>query len=683
MNAKEADLKFRENFGKDEITGIKFNYDEFIPETLKDALTNLKTLVDSDKPAVIDRKYVLDEIEDLLESYESIVKFVTPGTVSKDMSMLILGCSQIYDYEMCNFITPDTVRNSKEPMSSRFTKVVYDAITLKDDAVFEPLTSLINTIIEYFDPNVAAKVLSNCIIKHRDSVYFTQERIRGYFEALINRENVVYGSSKYIPLFESVGFVYYNTTYTSPLDVLTDKHNVYSLIAAGNNNVYGDVFKMFVTQDLLNEIFRENSGAEDDPCVLVLRHIKEDVVSWVKHKNLDERPECPESFKYIDMKLFMSKLYQTGIHIIGDAEEIIKKFDDEYEALDIAIYKGKYEGKDLENAKERRAALKKRRKDYLRLKSSISLLFVEILSNEKVAYMAFNEEMVAMIVLAEPPFNFGMNDVHSNVSATFIKRDFKPVQSQSINPYYVHFGEQELSSENAKYIASVISALVHPNMRSVAALAGSYNFENLENTVKSLKYHYATSLEIFGRYLDGVIKRITGLRSQYGTKKVTDPDNPLILHVGDCDGFPEEVLKIIDSGLDIDKICELEKLLDAHTQDEPLWDMAYQYIDPSVRDVCHMKKWLDSVTESTKNIISQIDYVLDNIKDNNVILSANVSTKENKPVINFWPLTQSYEYEIENDNVAVNEGDGLNNLKPGDIEHHRYGSRYKMTDPDK
>ena len=77
------------------------------------------------------------------------------------------------------------------------------------------------------------------------------------------------------------------------------------------------------------------------------------------------------------------------------------------EQLDIDIYEGKYKKLD-ENAKEgdrtdneeraknRLESFKKRRKDYLRLKSSISFLFVEILSNEKLALKVFDEDLIQL-----------------------------------------------------------------------------------------------------------------------------------------------------------------------------------------------------------------------------------------------------------------------------------------------
>ena len=696
MNAKEADLKFRECYGRDEIAGIQVDYQSFVPDTLKEKVAELKSILKDPTSVVVDRKYVLDEIEDLTSSYETIAedRHEVVHIIPRNMSSIILGCSHIYDYEMCNFITPDVVRiNGEKPISSRFTKVVYDAISLNDDAVFGPLTSLINTIIEYFDPNVVASVLRICIIKDSKSVYFTKERIRGYYEALINRENVIY-ANRYIPIAESIGHIYYKTTYTNVMDAITDKHGVYSLIAMGTSNVYGDSFKDAITQDIFNKITADVSGVEDSEFVTVLRYLKDQVVDWVKHKNLDERPEYPEAFKYINMNLFMSNLYTAGIHILGNSKQILDKFDTEIEQLDIDIYEGKYKKLD-ENAKEddrtdneeraknRLDSLKKRRKDYLRLKSSISFLFVEILSNEKLALKVFDEDLVAMIILQEPPFDFGMNDVNSNVASTFIKRDFKPVQSVSINPYYVHFGEQELSTDNAKYLASVLSSLVHPNMRSAVALAGAYNFENLENIVNSLKYHYINSVEIYDNFVKGQIKRIEGFYNQYKSQFT----------------LPDEIKPIFESGLDADKLIKINEIIsdyfneytvdDSKTPKETehaRYEDSKNLFSSAAEEVKSMRAWLKDCEETTINILGQVDYVIENVTKVEVITSSKVSIKENKPVINLWPLTQSYEYEIEDvGKIGVTsqsdptEGD---TLKPGDIMHHRYGSRYKGTDPD-
>ena len=52
---------------------------------------------------------------------------------------------------------------------------------------------------------------------------------------------------------------------------------------------------------------------------------------------------------------------------------------------------------------------------------------------------------------------------------------------------------------------------------------------------------------------------------------------------------------------------------------------------------------------------------------------------ENKPIKNFWPITQQYEFEIKEEPILKDPTDPNRDIKPGDIYHQRYGSRYSAA----
>ena len=674
ISAKEADFKFKEMYGADfKDNGIKVDYSDFIPDSIAKTFNALRDINDfgiSEK-IVYDKSFVLSEINDLISSYELIKSNCPYANISRDMSSLIIGCSHIFDNEMCNFVTSDVGYGSKKPLSSKLTSVVHDALQIidnteklevNDNSVDEALTSLINTVIEYFDPIVVARVLYSIINKNRAHVFFTKERIKGYYEALINRENVIY-SGKYIPIAESVGYTYFDLTYTNPMDILTDAHGVYSLIKMGTNVVYGDIFKQTITDELLKAILGNASGKKDSQTILVLKYLKDEVVSWIKHKNLDERPECPKSFEYIDIKHFLSNLYMSGIHILGDSEKIISKFDNEYEDLDIKIYNGKFKDEELEKAKNRLAAIKERKTEYIRLKSHISFLFMEIMTNEKMIYKVFDETLAASIILTEPPFDFGMNDICMNVASMFVKNDYAPMDTTPINPQYIHYGDGDISTPNAFYLASVIASLIHPNMRSVSAVASIYNFETLEVAMKSLNFNCVKAHDIYNKVVESYEVRIKGVCKQYESD------------------IPEEVSKLVESGVDLDVAKNLSNIIKDHKVD-PKYNMVISLISPTVDEILDMKKWIDGYDESFKNIFKLMEEIKCNINCDKCIHTGRSMREEQKPPRDFWPIYQSYYYPIVDKFSGANDTNTATYTR-GDIINERYKTRYKVTNPDK
>ena len=384
----------------------------------------------------------------------------------------------------------------------------------------------------------------------------------------------------------------------------------------------------------------------------------------------------------------MSSLYISGIHILGDANEIMNKFDTDIEKLDEDLFKGNIKPEDIDKSKARLENLKKRRLSYMRIKSAISLLFTEIMSNEKVVYQIFDEELVLRIALLEPYFDFALNDVNSNVDNSFFKRNFKPlINSGSINPYYIHFKEQELSSDESKYIATVLSTLIHPNMKSIVAVAGILNFENFDLAIKSLKYNYLDSLDIYNNIIISMKDRIKGICSQ------------------ESSSLPKEIvekIESINSIADMEDLSELKTLLeDVFAKDmESYYNTSIDRIYNAVENAISSTKWIRSCRNTMERMVVRMYEIINNIASEEFKQSGRVSYSEGKPVLNFWPLTQSYEYDIskinndhEYSNIisALPEGSEEDNvlpdgyverLEPGDVIHQRYSRRYSITNPD-
>ena len=73
------------------------------------------------------------------------------------------------------------------------------------------------------------------------------------------------------------------------------RHNYYK-----GGNIYGESFKLMVTDFILQDLMSEVDGAEDSKFVTTLRYIESEIEKWIKHKKLEERPETVELFKYIE-----------------------------------------------------------------------------------------------------------------------------------------------------------------------------------------------------------------------------------------------------------------------------------------------------------------------------------------------------------------------------------------------
>lgn len=651
ITSKEGDKYFVENFGKD--TGDV----SFVPSVVTTALEDLKAAISRPVEEDHSAMYIKVLIGETIESYKSIFEKNGSKTLSRDMSCIVIGNSYIFDNEMCNFFTKDVPTTIKDGKSSRFTYLVTECLKDKDtlDNTVAELTSLINTVIEYFDPQVVAKVLKSVIEANKKSEYFTDSRIRGYFESLVMREKVIYGNEINF-VDDLVWFNYINIIDPSPIDILEDKYKLYW--AEENGVKEYSKLKQFCTKIVINGVLSSRVDPKD--AFEVLRYIRNDVEDWHKHKDLSTRPENPSSFEQIDITQFVSVLYSNGMHVIGNTKQIVDKFDGIIEDQKKNLGTAKTE-EEKEDTKKYIKEIEDRKTEYLTFKSLIAFLLQELTVNEKIAYKVFTPELVVDILVREPPKDFGLNDSNSCIGSLFTKRDFNPVGSTPINPYYIHYGHGDLSTPEAEFIATALSAHVHPGMKSIVALSGSYNFENLETTINSIKDAVIRAKDIAYSTITSWVNRV----SSKNEKDRTEIENTI------C-GFKFDDVETLAA-----KSKELaDKVKDAGNNNPELIDCGLLRILVEIETT---SKWYCEYINSAKNIISQVEYVISNFTDPATISSARASINENKPLKNFWPITQQYEYEISEDPASNIVGEKP--LEPGDIEHHRYGSRYTIQHP--
>ena len=661
ITSKEADENFIKNYGTDKSGS-------FVPSTVTTAVTDLECIIENDKISKDSNpeytKVLIDEAifaySELAASYE---RNGFGKTLPKAMSLIALSCSHVYDQEMCNFYTKD-VGSNNDPLSSRFTYLVKrasdDIAKNKDDSeLVESLTSLINTVVEYFDPRVVARVLAHIIPICKDSEYFTYERIRGYYESLVMRENVIYGNSV-SATSTLVWLKFIDLINPSAMDILTDK---YKLMWARDNGVreYA-LIKDWTTQMILDGIFKENDTSKS--CE-ILRYIREDITKWIKHKDLSERPENPSTFEFIDMPSFMSAVYTTGIHSVGNTKEIVDKFDGIIANHEESIKNGKLSESETESIKKTIEDVKARKMEYLTFKSSIAFLIQECTSNEIVAGKVFSPELALEILVKEPPLDFGMNDSNSCVGSLYSKRDFNPISSSPINPYYLHYGIGDISSKETDYMSYGLASLVHPGMKSIVSLAGSKNFSTLQITIESIKEALVRAKEIVSDSVIGGANRIISLSKN---NKFVLPENYSEMPFEYLLTSVEKIKKEME-----ESSSSKDKLKEVSSEERGL--------QIAIDDMYSTLKWYIGYVASAKNILSQIKFVIDNVSTDECIVSAAQSIKENKPLKNFWPITQQYEYEIEEDTAELSKNNYENTLEPGDIQRHRYGSRYTMQTP--
>lgn len=675
--AKEMDELFVESFG-DKSLGDPYSTVEkdFFPIESFEKLEETKKLFDikaNDEKTW--SKIVFDNIVEFRKSCEFVhdryVKYTGKKVLPKDISTLILMSSNIFNLDdFTNFYTADVL--NKE-FSSRFTKVFFDGIILSNikidnkpinDNVLPELDSLISTIIEYFDPRVVSYVMTN--LEKAYPEYFTSEKITNIHETLFNKEKIVYANDPNKPLSKTLSD-YLTRESVTAMDIITNKSNILKDVEVSNKSEITSIFTV--------KLF--NSSIKDQ--IDVMRYIKDDIISWIKTIPIESRTKCPKTFDIIDMNSFVSDLYIYGLTRLGDAKNVIESYEKRIDEYTDKLESEEIDEKVKESIQKALNSLKESKDEYLTFKSMIAFLLQETVSNEDISSMIYTPDSVVNILVKEPPVTFGIHDSNSVISSLFVKRDFQPLSSKPINPYYIHFNRGDVSSKEAYLIAAYLAAVAHPQMRSLAACAGILDYESLETFVNTLKYHLYAAKEITYHGIKNVFMSLNNFISNYeSNEKVKDGNSEYVKALkdiyksySDCDTTKTYVDNLYDA---------VEKLPKNDIDPEAVCDDSYNIVTELKTLLAFYKDYL----KKYENVESQVLFIINSFKDSFVVTSAIKSRDENKPIFNFWPITTQYEYEIEepDPNYVDPKNEILNNLKPGDVIRRRYSSRYSMTNPD-
>ena len=705
---KKSNDNFLEKFGRENVEA------GFIPECVKTdfsiaekALKNVGTKADA-----------LEIIDDLIYSYGILNEsrknnFPDSKYISNGFSNIILLRDDVVD-ENCFCMSSKsslislrgTNFKGSSPATFAIRKAFESCVNEKDsdkiNKIVESVKSLIATIVEYFDPSVVAILLSGLYKEYSETTtvfkdLFSYDNVKKLFETLIIHENIVY-NNKYLSADSSVGNIFFKGVFCyekSSLDLakkILEKGKELKDILSISDRIPFDYYK----ENCITKTFIECMLFQSDNTALyrekakILKDIRENITKWIKHKDLSERPEMPEYFEFINMGNFVSTLYSSGIYILGD----IEKFTSEKEALmddinkeisDIEKNEEKSEedNKKLDNLKQKLASVKENYLSYLHLKSSISFLIEECTSNEKIATMVFEPENVVNMILREPGVDNAMHDTHTCLSSLFIKRDFAPVGSTPINPYYIHYYNNDIdqSSKEALYMSDILSSRANPFNRSLIATSGIKDMYSLSLAIAAMKINIFESSNVVKEFIDTFKFACDEIKSGY--KDFKEDGNIEI------EGFEEYIsdLEIISNKEDP---IEFDILKNINSKTKDILDKISKCDDPIKLQLLNYSyfeylktytDWYISYVSKVENFFGEFKFIASNANGENdkCFSSAAISINENKPIKNFWPITQQYEFEIKEEPILKDPTDPNRDIKPGDIYHQRYGSRYSAA----
>lgn len=703
---KKSNDNFLEKFGRENVEA------GFIPEcvnvdfnTAEKALKNVGTKVDA-----------LEIIDDLIYSYGILNEsrknnFPDSKYISNGFSNIILLRDDIID-ENCFCMSSSsslislhgTNFKGSSPVTFAIRKAFEYCVNEKDDdkinKIVESVKSLIATIVEYFDPSVVAILLSGLYKEYSETTtvfkdLFSYDNVKKLFETLIIHENLVY-DNKYLSADSSVGSIFFKSIFCyekSSLDLankILEKGKELKDLLSISSRIPFDHYK----ENCITKVFIECMLSQSNNTALyrekanILKDIRENITKWIKHKDLSERPEMPEYFEFINMGNFVSTLYSSGIYILGD----IEKFTSEKEALmtdldkeivDIEKKEEKSEedNKNLNDLKQKLATVKENYLSYLHLKSSISFLIEECTSNEKIATMVFEPETVISMLLREPGVDNAMHDTHTCLSSLFIKRDFAPIGSTPINPYYIHYYNNDIdqSSKEALYMSDILSSRANPFNRSLISTSGIKDMYSLSLAIAAMKINIFESSSIVKEQFDKFKSLIDEIKSNY--KNLKEDNN---IEIEGFEAYISDLEIVFNKGYPIE--FNILKNINAKTND--ILDKLSKY-DESVKSLyyyyCYGLKvytdWYISYVSKVENFFGEFKFIASNANGENdkCFSSAAISINENKPIKNFWPITQQYEFEIKEEPILKDPTDPNRDIKPGDIYHQRYGSRYSAA----
>lgn len=464
-------------------------------------------------------------------------------TLSKYISIIYFEAPMIFDDTNSNFPSKDRFvsPHSNSYIESRFTYVYYIAkeMILKGTAdegdtnlIKEKLLELIRAFIDVCHPNVASDIISG--MTDLGDIY-PHEIITNLLESLTIRYGTLatsFGNNvkKDDAFVENPFTILANSSCVDIIGILKGTSNYIDTVF-GNDIAYPKplIKKMFtdmLLKSIGHDVYRSGDKKRRDLFIEVLRTVRQCVTDWIKAD--DKRTPTIPVFDIIDMPRFIDFVYRVGIDI-GKIDEPIQKFDDEIEELTNKLKESdKNEDKNgcyVDNIKRDLEEAKARRFTYLENKSLIGFLLQEIVSNEKVVYQALDMDTIFSILINRPASeDNAMADVWHVVMSTFVKRDFRPNNVDSLNPFYIHYNEGDISSPEAFLLASLLAGCMHHQVPSYFACAPIYNLETFEITIRSVGDTISRTNEVINTEIFGTLYNMKYYIENYAFEKRIDPN---------------------------------------------------------------------------------------------------------------------------------------------------------------
>lgn len=674
--------------------------------------------------------------------------------IDTGISKLFLTFPGIYDKNsMYMFKSPDMVARQ---LNSNFTFVVDIAaryimkhLSEKENVtnIRESIMNLFNTTALTFAPSVVADILIAYleddlnVIGHNktksptdilelsfiDLIFYDKtSAMKMLFENLVIREGLILSSNNYAYMYNpdlgtDIGFKTSDLVFDKlgkyiikdPEEILDDHNHNNWWDTILSNSVYNNYKKDLFTRALLNTTVFD-SGTEDN-VIKATRFIRKQITDWIKHKNLDERPDMPECFHYISMPTFMRYLYTYGVYHVGDIEFVVNKYDNTIENLEKEIKKDEdgikvikeelenrkkeensnkiesvnYEAKLKEDTKELEST-KVAKKHYLTLKSLIAFLFEESISNEKISQMVFNFDTLLNILVFEPGIDNAMHDTYNGLTSLYVKRDFKPMGFNSINPYFMHYGIGDVLNDDTKYLARLYSGLVHTNNSSRVAMAPVYGFEEAVNvlnmvTISKIRTNYAMNYNVFNSY------RLLNVNSSkcYSFEKCDPKEDKDFARFEELKKFIDsEMTKVQNNMLTYNILDVADKLED----DLNFLCDHYKYEGKpyDIEQFIEIIKSIKFVEKSYQNILGVYDTVISKFGDNALDKEVDQTNRlvnncksNGKKFFSLWPhiIQDSYPIDESIDNAPRSteevHHENFMDLEPGDIKSERYNTPFE------
>ena len=737
-------------------------------------LENVKKLKDETKnilkldPDYTNVKNVIDEIDSLgvnfkymLDSYSEFYKSQHDGFVPDSLrlpyslSKKVLG-SQIYcKKENFNFKTNDLVKDTYGmDFGSRFTYVFDIVINLVNDEtiaeedipeVYESFKCMLFEAANTLHPRAFAECIDNMIPSIKGAF---GERCEGdiiqIFETLVITEGNNLNNDNYIDIIntrEKSNFVFdilSKHVFTDVHEILDDPnhHNWFNTILANSN--YEKYRKSFYTNALLDLVIDYGEKIDKDDVkqnnmIYANRYIRQSVTDWIKTPIVANRKKEPEVYAYINIAEYLEAIYKYGVFFIGNIDIRINEFDKIQEDLTNSIKKidekllhdnteeeNKVLKKDKENRVESLERSELQRKHLLRLESLISFLFIEIMSNEKLTYMSFDDSLIYSVFLHEPDVDNAMHSTFVAISSLYFKRDFKGGISVSpINPYFVHKGfDSDIASDEAKFIAKMLSVNVSYNNSSMINGAACVTPREISNVIISLKEslnklyfhvkgHTVNSINfILGNLqqsmdnLDTYENKITDIIGKTKHRDISEAFNSanILLHevyheIFNTDADDRNVIKSFIEGIDKlnNKFKSIKDLINSYVESisdqknknllfsllgisspyNPTGDIDKYFNDSYFNYLNKINVYLEYLKEAymgTDNSFKVINEIMDNFE------KYVMGYFDDENLKTLWPvLTQVNVPITENNGKPVLMDDiKFKDIKPGDIKSEKY-----------